>query len=297
MPRRKRIHIPGFLWHITHRCHKKEYLLKFEKDRQTWRNWLFKAKKRYGLRVITYAVTCNHIHLLAVDSGKDVISKSMQLLSGNTGQAYNIRKNRKGAFWEDRFYTTAIENGVHLLRCMAYIELNMVRAGAVKHPKDWEFCGYNEILDPPRRYQLIDRNALLSCCGITDPDEFRTYYEDLVAYTLHHGSLRRESLWTNNLAVGSRQYIEQNQDKFGRQYKIKALPAPAIKINQPGQIRVKNDSNFRDNAGIEDYVISESQPAYDGCFPPESWVLIGENAVFLEDDSILNDTWLGQPRL
>ena len=63
----------------------------------------------------------------------------MQLVSGATGQAYNRRKNRKGAFWEDRFYTTVIEDGVHLLRCMAYIELNMVRAGAVKHPKDWEF--------------------------------------------------------------------------------------------------------------------------------------------------------------
>ena len=289
MARRKRIHIPGFLWHITHRCHKKEHLLKFEKDRKIWRDWLFKAKKRYGLRVITYAVTCNHIHLLAVDSGKDIISKSMQLLSGNTGQAYNSRKNRKGAFWEDRFYTTAIENGVHLLRCMAYIELNMVRAGAVKHPKDWEFCGYNEILDPPRRYRLIDRNALLSCCGITDPDEFRTYYEDLVAYTLQHGSLSRESLWTNNLAVGSRQYIEQNQGKFGKQYKIKALPAPAFKINQYGQIRVKNDSNSRGNDGIQDYVISEPQSTYDAYFTPENWVLSGENSVFWNDFPLTTD--------
>lgn len=84
--------------------------LKFEKDRKTWRNWLFKAKKRYGLKVIIYTVTCNHIHLLAVDSAKDVISKSMQLLSGNTGKAYNTRKKRKGAFWEDRFFTIAIEN-------------------------------------------------------------------------------------------------------------------------------------------------------------------------------------------
>ena len=93
MPRRKRIHIPGFLrvtfrlWHITHRCHKEEHLLKFEKDRKTWRDWLFKAKKCYGLKVITYAVTCNHIHLLVVDSRKELISKSMQLLSGTTGQA------------------------------------------------------------------------------------------------------------------------------------------------------------------------------------------------------------------
>jgi len=103
MPRRNRIHIPSFLWHITYRCHKKEHLLKFAKDRKIWRGWLFEAKKRYGLKVITYAVTCNHIHLLVVDSRKELISKSMQLVSGATGQAYNSRKNRKGAFWEDPF--------------------------------------------------------------------------------------------------------------------------------------------------------------------------------------------------
>jgi len=83
-----------FLWHITHRCNKKEHLLKFVKDKKTWRNWLFNAKKRYDLKVITYAVTCNHIqvtrndiHLLAVDSSSDVISKSMQLVSGATGKS------------------------------------------------------------------------------------------------------------------------------------------------------------------------------------------------------------------
>ena len=233
--------------------------------------------------MITYAVTCNHIHLLVVDSRKELIFKSMQLMSGATGQSYNSRKNRKGAFWEDRFYTTAIESGVHLLRCMAYIELNMVRAGAVKHPKDWEFCGYNEILDPPKRYQLIDRKTLLACCGITDPDEFRTYYKDLVEYTLKHGSLKRESLWTNNLAVGSRQYVEQNQNKFGRQYKIKAMPAPSFKVKKYGEVRFINDSNSRENDLPIDYAVCESQISYDADYTPENWVLRGENAVFWRD--------------
>lgn len=289
MARRKRIHIPGFLWHITHRCHKKEHLLKFEKDRKTWRSWLFEAKKRYGLKVITYAVTCNHIHLLAVDSHKELISRSMQLLSGATGQAYNSRKNRKGAFWEDRFYTTAIESGVHLLRCMAYIELNMVRAGAVKHPKDWEFCGFNEILDPPSRYRLIDQKALLSSCGITDPDEFRIYYKDLIEYTLKHGSLKRESLWTNNLAVGSRQYIEQNQHKFGRQYKVKVLPAPSFKIKQYGEVRLKNTSSTGKNDCPQDYAIKELQTAYDVVYTHENWVLRGETAVFWNDSHLITN--------
>ena len=29
MPRANRHYIPGYVWHITHRCHKKEFLLKF----------------------------------------------------------------------------------------------------------------------------------------------------------------------------------------------------------------------------------------------------------------------------
>ena len=128
--------------------------------------------------------------------------------------------------------------------------------------------------------RLIDRNALLSCCGITDSDEFRTYYQNLIEYTLQHGSLKRESLWTNNLAVGSREYIEENQGKFGRQYKITALPAPAFEVKQYGQIRVKNVSSFHEKDSLQDYVISEPQIAYNTYFPLENWVLSGEMQFF-----------------
>ena len=47
--RANRYFLPGHVWHITHRCHQKEFLLKFSKDRQRWRHWLFEAKKRFGL--------------------------------------------------------------------------------------------------------------------------------------------------------------------------------------------------------------------------------------------------------
>ncbi len=35
MPRANRHYIPGYIWHLTHRCHKKEFLLKFARDRLT----------------------------------------------------------------------------------------------------------------------------------------------------------------------------------------------------------------------------------------------------------------------
>ncbi len=36
MARAKRHYIPGHVWHLTHRCHKREFLLKFPRDRRRW---------------------------------------------------------------------------------------------------------------------------------------------------------------------------------------------------------------------------------------------------------------------
>ena len=136
MARANRHHIPDCVWHITHRCHKQEFLLKFKKDRQRWLWWLFEAKKRFGLKILNYTVTSNHIHLLVLDSGKEVIPKSIQLIAGRSAQEFNQRKKRKGAFWEDRYHATAIQTDQHLMRCLVYIDLNMVRSGVVSHPSE-----------------------------------------------------------------------------------------------------------------------------------------------------------------
>ena len=103
MARAKRHYISGEIWHITHRCYKRDFLLKLVQDRRKWLQWLFDAKRRNGLIILNYTVTSNHIHLLVVDEGeRDVIPDSIKLVAGRTGQEYNNRKKRKGAFWEFR---------------------------------------------------------------------------------------------------------------------------------------------------------------------------------------------------
>jgi hypothetical protein len=60
-----------------------------------------------------------HIHLLVAYSGKrDTIPKSIQLMAGRTGQEYNQRRNRKRAFWEDRYHGTAVAFDENLFECM-----------------------------------------------------------------------------------------------------------------------------------------------------------------------------------
>jgi len=88
--------------------------------------------------------------------------------SGNeaTAQEYNRRKNRNGAFGEDRYHATAVDSDTHLVRCMVYIDLNRVRAGVVKHPADWAWRGYDEIQSPPKRYSVIDQQGLMELLNI-----------------------------------------------------------------------------------------------------------------------------------
>jgi len=63
MARAKRHYIPGQSWHLTHRCHKREFLLKFSKDRRRWLQWLYEARKRYNLTISTcLAISVNGTH-------------------------------------------------------------------------------------------------------------------------------------------------------------------------------------------------------------------------------------------
>ncbi len=67
---------------------------------------------------------------------------------------FNKRRGRRGTLWMDRFKSVLVEGQGEPLRTMAaYIDLNPVRAGLVKDPKDYRWCGYAEALGGSRRAQ------------------------------------------------------------------------------------------------------------------------------------------------
>ena len=209
MPRANRYFLSGHVWHITHRCHKKEFLLKFARDRDRWRYWLFEPRKRYGLCVLDYIITSNHIHLLVLDRGKGEIAQSMQLISGRAAQEYNRRKQRKGAFREDRYHATAIETNEYLCRCLVYIDLNMVRAGVIDHPGKWRWSGYSEIQNPPERYRVVDMEMLMKLFGIKNQDTLQERHREWVDSALNKSDFEHDTARSSCLAVGSCEYIDE----------------------------------------------------------------------------------------
>ncbi len=215
MPRANRIFIPGLVWHITHRCHKKEFLLKFAYDRRRWLRWLFEAKKRYNVTILNYVVTSNHIHLLVLDETEGSIASAIQLAAGRTAQEYNKRKKRKGAFWEDRYHATAIQTGEYLRQCLVYIDLNMVRAGVVDHPSKWGEGGYCELQNPPERYRIIDRQKLFTLLGVDGDKDFQDAHKEWVDKTLKNQQSGWVKPFSQNIAIGSEDFVHNIARKLG----------------------------------------------------------------------------------
>lgn len=218
MPRANRHSIAGQVWHLTHRCHKQQWLLKFHKDRIRWLHWLFKARERFGLSVLNYMVTSNHIHLLVQDRGKNEIADSMQLIAGRTAQEFNRRKGRRGAFWEDRYHATAVQTDQHLAKCMTYIDLNMVRAGVVSHPLEWKYCGFHELHHPPMRKSKLDTAVLLELLEHHTVESLASTLNTWSIEKISTGTFQREGIWSESVMVGNEEYIraqlEQNKYRY-----------------------------------------------------------------------------------
>ncbi|MDX1589277.1 MAG: transposase [Oleiphilaceae bacterium] len=215
MPRAHRVFLPGHVWHITHRCHRQQFLLQFARDRRRWRYWLYQARKRYGFCVLNYIATCNHVHLLVKDRGQEEIPRSMQLIASRTAQEFNQRKQRKGAYWEDRYHATAVDSHGYLARCLVYIDLNMVRAGKVAHPAEWDVCGYNEIQQPPPRYRVIDTDTLTGLLSLPGRETMRSEHSSWVSQALASQQLQRQGYWSDSLAVGGLNFVARYQRAMG----------------------------------------------------------------------------------
>ena len=177
--------------------------------------WLYMAHKRFGLRVLNYNVTSNHIHLLVEDQGQDEIAQSMQLVAGRVAQEYNRRKKRCGAYWEDRYHATAVDSEGYLARCLTYIDLNMVRAGVVVHPRDWRDSGYHELQTPPGRYRVTSMERLMELLGISSMSELQEARAAWIEDALHVGVQARCSNWSDGIAVGSDDFVEEIKAKLG----------------------------------------------------------------------------------
>jgi len=197
MPRTARIKVKGedAFYHVISRAVHKEFLMgDVEKEK------LIQIIKKYAglylVKPIGYAAMSNHFHLLIkvenearftdedikkrVESfygqpmykkGKSIeeyreklsdFSEYMKQVKQSFSWWYNRLHNQTGTFWSERFKSLLVESGEALLTCLAYIDLNPVRAGIVEKPETYRFSSFGY------RHQTSNRDDILSFEGIEE---------------------------------------------------------------------------------------------------------------------------------
>jgi len=195
-------------YHVTHRCHGRDFLLGAGIDRDSYLRLMREARRGRDMAIMSYMITSNHVHLLLAASGHGELSGFMAHVSGGMARRYNSRKGRCGSFWEGRYRATLIQDGRHLSRCVFYIALNMVRAGVVSHPREWAWCSHLELTGERQRYRLIDTDLLLNKLEMGSSEAFPSWYgKTLDAKCRNIALLKREPWWSESSYVGSHDFV------------------------------------------------------------------------------------------
>jgi len=228
MPRAHTLGIEGGIFHLTHRCHNRQHLLQFVRDRNAYRDKLREALGQFEVSLLDYCLTSNHVHLLVDAADRLEVSGLMQKVAGETARAYNRRKGRLNAFWGDNYHATLVEGGEYLWRCIVYLQLNMVRCGVVTHPREWEWLGYHEIMGQRVRYRLLDLERLCWRLATEKIEDVRLNLEHVFHQRIAERQMRHESCWTESLAVGSASFVARTQPLILSRRETK------IEVEEPG---------------------------------------------------------------
>jgi putative transposase len=142
------------------------------------------------------------------------LSEFVREIKVNFTRFYNKRHGRRGYFWGDRFKSVIVEKGETLINCLAYIDLNPVRAGIVERPEDyrWSSLGYH--------IQANNKDRFLS-----------TDFGQVKSASLSHRELHRASLKKFNV---------KSQKERVRIYRRYVYETGAI---QPGDKKIANTVN------------------------------------------------------
>lgn len=172
MARLPRLTVAEIPHHLIQRGNDRQAIFRDDADFGRMRELLAEHAAREKVAIHSYVLMTNHFHLLATPQTATGLPRMMQAVGRRYVQYFNRRYGRTGTLWEGRYRATPIQTERYCLTCMAYIDLNPVRAGMVKRPEDYRWSSHGHyrglqadklITVPPVYWQLgntpFDREA------------------------------------------------------------------------------------------------------------------------------------------
>ena len=143
MPRLPRVYIEESSYYITCKGLPGQKVFNDNRDFEMYFSLLKKYKEELGVKVYSYCLLPDHLHML-VEVDKDTpISAFMHKLTSAYTKYYNSRYERKGHLFRERFQTAFVEkNPQLLLNLTAYIHLNPKRLQLVLQADSYPQSSY-----------------------------------------------------------------------------------------------------------------------------------------------------------
>lgn len=142
MARLPRLTVPGYPHHVVQRGNNRQPIFLSDADRQRMLELIEEQARQLEVAVHAYVLMDNHVHLLLTPGAEDSLSRLMQAVGRRYVRVFNDRHGRSGTLWEGRYRSTLIEPERYLLPCMAYLDLNPVRAGLVAQARDYPWSSH-----------------------------------------------------------------------------------------------------------------------------------------------------------
>lgn len=170
--REPRIHYPGAVYHVMSRGVERRVIFSSDTDRRTFLTYLISTIQRYNLSVFAYCLMGNHFHMLVAVRDAPLETAMKSLLS-HYALYFNWTHERVGHLFQGRYGALLCKNLDYIMRLVAYIHMNPVRAGLAKSPAQWAWSSHVEFMRLSGPF--LDLDQLEKLTGL-EPQEARRRY-------------------------------------------------------------------------------------------------------------------------
>ena len=146
MARLPRLTLAGYPHHIILRGNNRQAIFMDSADFQRTLALLQVNALEQQVQIHAYVLMSNHLHLLLTPLQNDSLPKMMQAVGRAYVLYFNKRHGRSGTLWEGRYRSALIQTERYFLACMAYIDLNPVRAGMVAQAADYPWSSHGHYI-------------------------------------------------------------------------------------------------------------------------------------------------------
>lgn len=215
MARLPRLTVAGYPHHVIQRGNNRQPIVKTDADREVLLDLLAENAKKHQVAINAYVLMDNHFHLLLTPETGEGVPLMMQAVGRRYVRHFNDLHQRTGTLWEGRYKSTLIQTDRYLLACMAYLDLNPVRAGMVSDPGQYAWSSHRHF-----RGQTNDRritpHALYWALGNT-PFAREAAYTELVRAGLAVDEQKAITQATlQGWALGDAEFVEELQKRTPR---------------------------------------------------------------------------------